>query len=194
MKAFHSDEASSQEQDHKEEAEKRVPSEKERELRSEEITPERITPERITKERITKEKIVSAYTFLSVGFEFLAIFLFCCGIGWLGDIYLGSGRPFIGLLIGLFTGFAASSWHLYRRVQELQNSSLYQSQKSSGQKRESNEGEQEKDKIRRIRKGINKVHQQIKAVVERQELKEREAKKEPQKEKELEGEAERRKS
>ncbi len=69
------------------------------------------------------KKSVTPYAFLSVGFEFIIIFLFFCGIGFAGDTYSfyywnWHTKP-LGLLVGLFFGFIAGTWHIYHRCQDL---------------------------------------------------------------------------
>lgn len=56
---------------------------------------------------------VSAYAYVSLGFEFLAAFaMFSLG-GWGLDAWLGTLPIF--LIVGLFAGFAGGLWHILRR-------------------------------------------------------------------------------
>ena len=72
-----------------------------------------------------REKIapisVSPYAFISIGFEFCVIFLLCLYLGSLYDTHISTAaHTSLGLLCGLFCGFAAALWHVYQRVQSLQ--------------------------------------------------------------------------
>ena len=64
----------------------------------------------------------SPYAFLSLGFEFIFVFMAFALLGWLHDIYApwASSQAGLGLLVGLFLGFFGALWHLYRRSQDIQ--------------------------------------------------------------------------
>ncbi len=64
-------------------------------------------------ERSPNPPPVSAYAYVSLGFEFLAAFAMFSLAGWGLDAWLDTLPVF--LIIGLFSGFAGGIWHILRR-------------------------------------------------------------------------------
>ena len=106
------------------------------------------------------------YLLLSIGFEFIFVFMSLTALGWLYDLYApcSFSQASGGTLVGLFLGFFGSLWHLLRRSQEfqlLQKQEEGASSPQAGAKQEISKSEKRKELSQDIEDLRKKLEQEL---------------------------------
>ena len=116
----------------------------------------------------TIQKNITGGAFLSIGFEFVAVFLMSTGLGWLYDNYVSNHKELgIGLLIGLFIGFAGALWHIMNRTKELSKvKEREEPQQSTTTHKTASLSDTETAHIQQLHAGIEELSEKLEATVE----------------------------